>query len=198
MILVRARLRPGQDPAEVETVQLNGITAWQMLQRKARVHRGGTILVHGASGGVGIILVQLARHAGLRVTGTASPRSHAVLRELGAEPIDYHDPALADRVRDLAPGGVDAVFDNIGGASFRRSFRQLAPGGTLVWYGTASQLDDTGNMILTFTGIFGHFGLWSLPPSRGRRAVSYNFWGVLLSSGVAAGRGLTILNFEGY
>lgn len=165
------------DPAEIETILVNGITAWQMLHRKARVKRGGTILVHGASGGVGLILVQLARQAGLRVIGTASPRNHPVLRELGAEPVDYHDPALASRVRDLAPGGVDAVFDNLGGPSFRRSFGQLAPGGTLAGYGIASQLDDTNNMILAFIGILCRFAWWSLVPNRGRRAMFYNFWG---------------------
>lgn len=165
------------DAAEVETVVLNGITAWQMLHRKARVTRGQTILVHGASGGVGTILVQLARHAGIRVIGTASPRNHGTLRDLGAEPIDYRDPALVDRVRQLAPDGVDAVFDNIGGPSFSRSFRQLAPGGTLVGYGIASQLEGTNNMVLTFTGILARFGLWTLQPNRGRRATFYNFWG---------------------
>ena len=167
----------GLDAAEVETILVNGITAWQLLHRTAKVRRGDTILVHGASGGVGTILVQLARHAGIRVIGTGSARNHDALRRLGAEPLDYHDPALADRVRQLAPGGVNAVFDNIGGASFRRSFEQLAPGGTLVGYGTASQLDDTNNMILTFVGIIVRFGLWTLQPNHGRRATFYNFWG---------------------
>jgi len=168
---------PGNlDAADVETVVLNGITPWQMLYRKARVSPGQTILVHGASGGVGTNLVQLARHAGIRVIGTASPRNHDTLRDLGAEPIDYRDPALVDRVRQLAPGGVDAVFDNIGGPSFRRSFHQLAPGGTLVGYGTASQLQDANNMVLTFIGILARFRLWTLQPNQGRRATLYNFW----------------------
>ena len=165
------------DPAEVETILVNGITAWQMLHRKARIERGQTILVHGASGGVGGVLIQLARHAGVRVIGTASARNHDPLRALGAEPVDYHDPDLVDRrVRELAPGGVDAVFDNIGGASFARSFKQLAPGGTLVGYGTASQLDDTNNMVQTFIGIFTRFVLWSAAPNHGRKATFYNFW----------------------
>jgi NADPH:quinone reductase-like Zn-dependent oxidoreductase len=165
------------DPAEVETILVNGITAWQMLHRKARVKPGRTILVHGASGGVGTVLVQLARHAGIRVIGSASPRNHAMLRELGAEPVDYHDPELASRIRSMAPEGVDAAFDNIGGPSFERSFRQLAPGGTLVGYGIASQREDTDNMILTFAGILARFSLWTLQPNHGRRALFYNFWG---------------------
>src|SRR5215471_2262955 len=60
----------GLDPAAAETVVLNGITAWQMLHRKARVRAGQTVLVHGANGGVGSVLVQLALAAGVRVIGT--------------------------------------------------------------------------------------------------------------------------------
>lgn len=164
------------DPVEAETVVVNGVTAWQMLHRKARARRGQTILVHGANGGVGTTLVQLARHAGIRVIGTASPRHHDALRELGVEPIDYEDPQLADRVRALAPAGVHAVFDHLGGASFRRSFRLLARGGTLVAYGTATQLNDTNNIVVTFLGLYARLGLWSLLPN-GRRALFYNFWG---------------------
>jgi len=166
----------GVDAAEAETVVLNGITAWQMLYRKARVRPGQTILVHGANGGVGTTLVQLARHASIRVIGTASPRHHDALRELGAEPIDYDDPRLGDRVRELAPGGAQAVFDHLGGPSFERSFALLARGGTLVAYGTASQRDDTNNVLLTFVGLFARLGLWSLQPN-GRRALFYDFWG---------------------
>lgn len=94
----------GVDAADAETVVVNGITAWQMLN-KAKVRSGQTVLVHGANGGVGNVLVQLARHAGLRVIGTASPRHHDALRAMGADPIDYNDPHLADRVGQLAVGG---------------------------------------------------------------------------------------------
>jgi NADPH:quinone reductase-like Zn-dependent oxidoreductase len=166
----------GLDPAEAETVVVNGITAWQMMHRKAHVHAGQTILVHGANGGVGTTLVQLARHAGVRVIATASPRHHATLRQMGAEPIDYNDPDLPDQVRTLAPDGVNAVFDHLGGPSFRRSFDLLAPGGTLVAYGFAAQRDDTTNPILTYLSTSARLGLWTLQPNR-RRAVFYNFWG---------------------
>jgi len=166
----------GIDPAEVETVVVNGITAWQMLHRQARVRTGQTILVHGANGGVGTILVQLARQAGIRVIGTAAPRHHEALRDLGVKPIDYNSPDLAGQLRALAPGGVDAVFDHLGGSSFRRSFDLLAPGGTLVAYGTAAEIDASGNQIATFIGMFARLALWSVLPNR-RRALFYNFWG---------------------
>jgi NADPH:quinone reductase-like Zn-dependent oxidoreductase len=164
----------GLDAAGAETVLVNGITAWQML-RKAKVHSGQTILVLGANGGVGSTLVQLARHSGIRVIGTASTRHHGALRAMGAEPIDYDDPELSDRVTLIAPRGVDAVFDHLGGSSFERSFKLLAPGGTLVAYGMATHRDDTSNVLVTFLGVYGRLALWSLAPN-GRRAIFYNFW----------------------
>ena len=71
------------------------------------------MLVHGASGGVGLYAVQLARLRGARVIATAGERNHDLLRELGAEPVAYGD-GLLDRVRALAPDGVDAALDLIG------------------------------------------------------------------------------------
>jgi NADPH:quinone reductase-like Zn-dependent oxidoreductase len=170
----------GLDAAEAETLVLNGITARQMLT-KAKLHAGQTILVLGANGGVGNTLVQLARHAGIRVIGTAAPRHHDALRALGAEPIDYHDPHLDDHIRHLAPGGLDAVFDHIGGPSFKQSFNLLARGGTLVAYGMASQKDDTNNVLASGMSVYTRLGIWNLLPN-GRHALFYNFWaGTMIS-----------------
>lgn len=119
-------------PADAETVVVNGITAWQMLHRVAKVRAGQAALVHGANGGVGSTLVQLATHAGVRVIGTASPRHHDAVRALGALPLDYRAADLPARVRELAPDGVDAVFDHVGGDGIVDSFRLLSRGGTLV------------------------------------------------------------------
>ncbi len=167
----------GVSAANAETVVVNGITAHQMLFRAAKARKGQTILVHGASGGVGTILVQLARHAGIRVIGTASPKNHDALRALGAEPIDYHDADLASRVHELSPGGVDAVFDQLGIASISASFNMLAPGGTLVAYGTAAtQHDGSSSVMLEFVQLFARVFAWNAMPN-GRRAVFYNFWG---------------------
>ena len=164
------------DPAEVETVIVNGVTAWQMLHRKAKVKTGQTILVHGANGGVGTILVQLARHAGIRVIGTAAPRHHAALRALGVEPIDYNAPDLAMQILQLAPGGVDAAFDHLGLDSARISFSLLARGGTLVSYGTAAILKDAGSMLPVFFALLGQLLVWNTLPNT-RRASFYDFWG---------------------
>ncbi|MEU6722113.1 NADP-dependent oxidoreductase [Nonomuraea wenchangensis] len=89
-------------------------TATRVLDRLA-AGAGHTVLVQGAAGGVGTVAVQLAVARGAAVIGTASERNHAFLRSLGAEPTTY-GTGLAERVRALAPGGVDAVFDCAGGS----------------------------------------------------------------------------------
>ncbi|MDI3423316.1 NADP-dependent oxidoreductase [Streptomyces luteolus] len=94
-------------------VPLAGLTALQSL-RRVGVGAGDTVLIHAAAGGVGSFGVQIAVAAGARVIGTASERNHAFLRDLGAEPVTYGD-GLVDRVRALAPDGVDAVLDFVGG-----------------------------------------------------------------------------------
>jgi NADPH2:quinone reductase len=97
---------------EAGGLMLSGVTASHTLAASG-VGAGETVLVHGAAGGVGLMVVQLAAARGARVIGTASARNHEYLRELGAEPTTYGE-GLADRVRALAPGGVDAAIDCIG------------------------------------------------------------------------------------
>ncbi len=94
-------------------LMLTGVTAVHALT-VVRVSAGETVLVFGASGGVGLMAIQLAAAAGARVIGTASPSAHALVRELGAEPVTY-GAGLEERVRDLAPEGVDAAVDLAGG-----------------------------------------------------------------------------------
>ena len=80
------------------------------------VGAGTTLLVNGAAGAVGSTAVQLARARGARVIGTASEGNHDYLRSLGAEPTTYGE-GLAERVRELAPDGVDAALDAAGGGA---------------------------------------------------------------------------------
>ncbi|MFJ2001938.1 medium chain dehydrogenase/reductase family protein [Streptomyces chartreusis] len=165
----------GIGAAEAETLVVNGITAWQMLHRKARVRAGDTVVVHGANGGVGSVLVQLAQAAGARVIGTASERHHDALRERGVAPVDYRAGDVAARIRELAPRGVAAVFDHVGGRGIVDSWRLLAPGGTLVSYGSASTRDDEGSKQWPVLKLLGRVWVWNALPNR-RRAYFFNVW----------------------
>ena len=119
---------------------LAGLTAYQLLSRLG-LREGETVLVHAAAGGVGILAVQIARATGARVIGTASEANHEVLRSFGAEPVEYGD-GLADRVREIAPDGVDVVVDFIGGV-LDTTLAVLTDGGstgrssTVTWRRTA-------------------------------------------------------------
>ncbi|GAA2311011.1 medium chain dehydrogenase/reductase family protein [Streptomyces kunmingensis] len=163
------------DAAAAETVIVNGITAWQMLHRTAKARAGQTIVVLGANGGVGSTLVQLAAHAGITVIGTASPRHHDALRKLGATPVDYRDADMYARIRGLAPDGVDAVFDHVGGPAIEDSWQLLRRGGTLVSYGTAATKDEEGNSQLPVLKLFARLNAWNALPN-GKSAGFYNFW----------------------
>jgi NADPH:quinone reductase len=130
----------GLDPAEAVAVVLNYITAYQMLHRSAKVKEGQRVLIHGASGGVGTALLQLGRLAGLKMYGTCSARVAAVVKELGAAPIDYRSADFVHEIRRLTGDGVDAVFDGIGGDNLWRSREALREGGRVVVYGFQAKL----------------------------------------------------------
>ncbi|MFE2111097.1 NADP-dependent oxidoreductase [Kitasatospora sp. NPDC059463] len=100
------------DWARAAAVPVAAETAWRSLDL-LDVRSGHTLLVHGAAGGVGTLLLQFARARGIRVIGTASEANHGYLRELGAVPVAYGE-GLAGRVRAVAPDGVDRVLDAAG------------------------------------------------------------------------------------
>lgn len=105
-------------PADVDidtaaSIPLVGGTALRALET-VQLSPDDTLLIHGASGGVGHIAAQLAVDYGTTVIGTASPKNHDRLRELGVTPVAYGD-GLEDRVREIAPGGITAVVDFVGG-----------------------------------------------------------------------------------
>jgi NADPH:quinone reductase-like Zn-dependent oxidoreductase len=131
---------------EAAGLPLAGLTAYQVLTGALAVQEGDVVLAHAAAGGVGSIAVQLGRHLGARVIGTASERNHDFLRELGAEPVTYGE-GLAERVRALAPDGVDAVFDTVGGEALKVSADLLAPGGRLASIADASVVDLGGRYV---------------------------------------------------
>ncbi len=117
---------------EAAGVPVAGSTAYQGIVEEIGLKEDETILIAGAAGGVGTMAVQIAASLGARVLGTASPPNHDYLRSLGvAEAIDYHGDWVA-AVSNIAPDGVDAVFDCVGGETFRRSFDAVRDGGRVV------------------------------------------------------------------
>ncbi|MET9379376.1 NADP-dependent oxidoreductase [Streptomyces sp. NPDC003035] len=116
---------------ESAALPLAGLTAYQVLHQALAVRSGETVLVHAAAGGVGSMAVQIARHLGCRVIGAAREAGLERIRELGAEPVLYDEGTFAEQVRELAPDGVDAAFDTIGGPFLKITADVLAPGGRL-------------------------------------------------------------------
>ena len=125
------RVPAGVDAAEAAALILSWTTAYQLLHRAARVQRGQCVLVHGAAGAVGQALLVLGRQAGLELWGTARGVHAALIRELGATPIDYQ----REDFTQVLPGGFDIVLDGVGEDGYRRSFAALKPGGLLCAYG---------------------------------------------------------------
>lgn len=150
------------DPGEALCLVLNYVSAYQMLHRVAAIQPGERILVHGAAGGVGTALVQLALLAGAQVYGTASSAKLAMVEQMGATPIDYRSEDFVARLGTLTPGGIDAVFDGIGGSNLVRSHSALRPGGRLVAYGFSAGLQNGRRRSSVMIGSIALVGLWTL------------------------------------
>lgn len=114
--------KPGSMSWEVAaSLSSAGQTAFHAL-KALKIAPGETVLIHAAAGGVGTIAVQVARDWGARVIGTASPRNHDYLRELGAIPVAYGD-GLVERVQALAPEGIAAALDGAGPEAIHASLK---------------------------------------------------------------------------
>jgi len=137
---VEARwLVPAPEGVAAETLVagvLNGLTAWQMFHRIAVAQPGEWVLVHGAGGGVGSLLLELARRAGVRAIGTASAGKRGVVEARGGVHLDYRASDVAVAAREISSGGVVAAYDHIGGKHLKTvSIPALRSGGTAVLYG---------------------------------------------------------------
>jgi len=109
------------------SLPISGLTAWQGLFQHGRLQSGQSVLAHGAAGAVGSMVTQLAREAGAYVIGTGRAADRQKALDFGAnEFVDLDN----DRLEDV--GGVDLVFDVIGGDIGKRSARMIRVGGTLV------------------------------------------------------------------
>jgi NADPH:quinone reductase-like Zn-dependent oxidoreductase len=169
-------LPDGVDPVEASAAALNYFIAEQMLHRVARVRAGGTILVIGASGGVGSAFLELAAKDGITAYGTSSAKYAHRVRELGGRVIDRETENFEEVVRRLPGGHVDAAFDPIGGAHFLRSYRTVRRGGVMIGYGQNAALrNGRPDRIAGLQGFLGGIVLPKLVPD-GRRTLFYNAW----------------------
>ena len=121
-------------------IPVNYITAWQLLVVMGGLKTGETVLVHSAGGGVGIAATQISKHIGATVIGTASAGKHEAIRALGVDHlIDYTREDFEKRVHEITNGrGVELAIDAVGGESFKKSYRALAPTGRLGMFGASS------------------------------------------------------------
>src|SRR6266705_1378907 len=113
---------------EAASIPLVGLTAWQALIEKAKLHKGQKVLIHAGSGGVGTFAIQLAKHVGAIVATTTSTTNVDLVRSLGADiVIDYKKEDFAHVLRDY-----DVVLNSLDKVTLERSVRVLKPGGQLI------------------------------------------------------------------
>ncbi|MEO6089640.1 MAG: quinone oxidoreductase [Umezawaea sp.] len=151
----------GVDDETAAATLLQGLTAHYLAASTYPIHAGDTVLVHAAAGGVGLLLVQLAKSRGARVIGTVSTaEKEAIAREAGAdEVIRYTEVDFVTEVKRLTDGvGVNAVYDGVGKDTFDDSLSVLKPRGYLVLFGASSgpvppvdpqRLNAAGSVFLT-------------------------------------------------
>lgn len=160
------RMPSGLDVQVGAAAMLQGMTAHYLAYTTYPLKSGDTCLVHAAAGGVGLLLVQMARQCGARVFGTVSTEEKAALaREAGADAaILYTQQDFEAEVKRLTNGkGVQVVYDSVGKTTFDKSLNCLAPLGYMVLYGQASGpvapfdaaiLNAKGSLFLTRPSLF--------------------------------------------
>jgi NADPH2:quinone reductase len=156
---------------EAAALATQGATAWFMADDALRLHPGQHVLVQAAAGGVGLILVQIAKARGCVVYGTASsPEKLDYLRSLGVDyPIRYTEEDFAEAVRRIqrerneAGRGLDVVYDSLGGAYYAKARALLNAGGRVVCFGAASSSSEKKSLPKMLQLAWG-FGLTSPIP----------------------------------
>jgi NADPH2:quinone reductase len=134
-------LPAGLDARTGAAAMLQGMTAHYLVHATYPLKPGETVLLHAAAGGVGLLLIQMAKRLGARVLGTVStPEKARLAKEAGAdEIIQYTTQDFEAEVKRLTGGrGVPVVYDSVGKTTFEKSLNVLAPRGTLVLFGQAS------------------------------------------------------------
>lgn len=118
---------------ETAGIPLVGLTAYQSLYVAGNLQPGQTVLILGASGGIGTLGIQLAKAKGATVIGVASAKNHAYMKEMGADhTIDYHNTHIGEATRQIAGQGVDLFYDAASGETLQQGLMALKEGGTVV------------------------------------------------------------------
>ncbi len=148
------KIPDGIDFTQAAAMMLQGMTAQFLIRRTHRVKAGETILVHAAAGGVGLILVQWAKHLGATVIGVVStPEKAELIKAAGADHALLTSENIPDRVKDITGGAmVPVVYDSVGKDTFITSLDCLQPLGLMVSFGNASGPVTTDLGILAAKG----------------------------------------------
>jgi len=150
----------GYDMAAATVLATQACTAYYCAEDCVTLHKGDKVLIQAAAGGVGGLLVQIAKHRGCIVYGTASTGKQDFIKKLG---VDYAIDYTKDNFYDVIKGNghqLDMVFDSLGGTAFAKGVKLLAPGGKMVCYGAAEQLESRKNKLKLISLAVG-FGLFS-------------------------------------
>src|SRR5215212_6233118 len=135
------KLPEGVDARAGAAAMLQGMTAHYLITSTYQLKAGQTALVHAAAGGVGLLLIQMAKRIGARVIGTVSTEEKAALaRAAGAdEVVIYTEQDFLEEVKRLTGGrGVEVVYDSVGKTTYMKSLDSLAPRGLLALFGQSS------------------------------------------------------------
>ncbi len=155
------RIPQGVDDRQAAAAMLQGMTAHYLLYSSYPLKKGETALIHAAAGGVGLLLVQMAKNLGARVIGTVGSEDKAKLaREAGADDVIlYNDQDFETETKRLTDGkGVHVVYDGVGKTTFEKGLNVLRPRGYMVLFGGASgpvssfdpiKLSQKGSLFLT-------------------------------------------------
>jgi NADPH:quinone reductase len=162
----------GLDPAEALCLILNYTTAYQMLHRTAKIQKGNTIFLTGASGGVGNAMLELGKLENLKMYGTASKSKFDLVESLGGIPIDYKSQNFVKVVKEKTGGkGVDAAFDGIGTSYLMKTYSLVKKDGVFVSFGITGSIKNGKSALLPLINSFTSLGLTRILP--GKKSIFY-------------------------
>jgi synaptic vesicle membrane protein VAT-1 len=158
----------GLSALEGAAIPVNYFTAWQLVVVMGALKANETVLIHSVGGGVGIAATQIAKHVGARVIGTASAAKHGEMRALGVDHlIDYRTEDFETRTREITGGrGVELILDAVGGESWKKGYRVLAPTGRLGMFGASSLVSGKQRNVLSMLSMVAKTPWFAFNPVR--------------------------------